>query len=220
MNPAHDKFGGSTWAASLTIAAAQTAYLKHCPAPSGRVPKGSALHTGVAENGTTTTCQDTALTQAQTDYWRNKLIKFTSGANNGLVRLVTAFNPATDTLTFAPDVPAAVANLDTFELYTAEHNWRIVVTGCVVSGHNTNAAASSVLLRNHATTTAVVLPFTIAPTNGQMAVADGNLWHPLIEDESLQLNVNTLTGQVSLSLKGLFLPASVREVADKYTMDA
>ena len=35
MNSSHNKFGGINWAASLTIAAAQTAFLKHCPPPSG-----------------------------------------------------------------------------------------------------------------------------------------------------------------------------------------
>lgn len=67
------------------------------------------LLSGTADSGTTTTMVDAALTQADADYWRGNLIEFTSGSIAGQVRLITGFNPATDTVTFTPAVTQAVS---------------------------------------------------------------------------------------------------------------
>lgn len=60
--------------------------------------------------GTTTTLVDTALTQADTDYWVGQWVKFLDGVAAGQVRLITGFNPATDTITFAPATTQAIAS--------------------------------------------------------------------------------------------------------------
>lgn len=64
--------------------------------------------TGTADSGTTTTMVDAALTQADTDYWKGSLIVFTSGTISGQARLITAFTPGSDTVTFSPATTQAV----------------------------------------------------------------------------------------------------------------
>lgn len=74
----------------------------------GRVPAHTGTAVGTADSGTTTTVVDAERTEADTDYWVGALLLFTSGTLIGQTRLVTAFNPATDTLTFAPATTVAV----------------------------------------------------------------------------------------------------------------
>lgn len=65
---------------------------------------------GNATSGSTTTVVDTInLTQADADYWKGSWIKFQATGIDGQVRLITGFNPATDTITFAPATTQAVA---------------------------------------------------------------------------------------------------------------
>lgn len=64
--------------------------------------------TGTADSGTTTTCVDAERTEADTDYWRNSLILFTSGSIAGQCRLISGFNAGTDTITFTPSTSQAV----------------------------------------------------------------------------------------------------------------
>ena len=61
----------------------------------------------IADSGTTTTLVDAVLTQAD-GYWNGALLIFRSGTNVGRTAIITDFDAATDTLTFAPAVPDAV----------------------------------------------------------------------------------------------------------------
>ena len=61
----------------------------------------------VADSGTTTTLVDAVLTQAD-GYWNGALLIFRTGTNVGRTAIITDFDAATDTLTFAPAVPDAV----------------------------------------------------------------------------------------------------------------
>ena len=73
------------------------------------------LKIGTADSGTTTTLVDAALTTGDGSYVPST-IGFGSGGsalNERLTRLITAFDAATDTLTFTPALPAAI----TTELY-------------------------------------------------------------------------------------------------------
>lgn len=63
---------------------------------------------GTADSGTTTTMVDAALTQADNDYWKGSTVVFTSGTISGQARLITGFNAASDTVTFAPPTTKAV----------------------------------------------------------------------------------------------------------------
>jgi hypothetical protein len=70
---------------------------------------------GTADSGTTTTMVDAARTEADTDYWKDMAILFTSGTISGQARLITAFNAATDTITFSPATTQAVGT-NTYEI--------------------------------------------------------------------------------------------------------
>jgi len=68
-----------------------------------------------ADGGDTTYLVDAALTQAD-DYWNDAYVLFTSGTNNGQVRQVTDFESATGKAAWSAELPAAVANGDTFTI--------------------------------------------------------------------------------------------------------
>lgn len=70
---------------------------------------------GTSDSGTTTTMVDAARTEADTDYWKGNFILFTSGNIAGQMRLITAFTPGTDTITFAPATTQAVGT-HTYEI--------------------------------------------------------------------------------------------------------
>lgn len=78
-------------------------------------PKIRATITGTADSGSTTTMVDNARTEADTDYWKGAVIRFTSGNIDGQTRIITGFVPASDTITFSPPVTQAVAT-QTYEL--------------------------------------------------------------------------------------------------------
>lgn len=61
---------------------------------------------GTADSGSTTTMVDAARTESTTDYWKGCLILF-SQINQ--CRLITGFNPSTDTITFAPATTQAIS---------------------------------------------------------------------------------------------------------------
>ena len=69
----------------------------------------SACASGTSDSGSTTTMVDAARTEADTDYFKDMVILFTSGTLTGQSRRITAFDPATDTVTFAPATTAAVS---------------------------------------------------------------------------------------------------------------
>lgn len=98
------------------------------------------LSGGVADaGGDATHLVDAALTQAD-DFWNGKKVRFTSGANNGLVRGITDFVAATDTITFAPAVAAAVGAGDTYEILDTDE--AIEILAIYLTGHNFQAAAT------------------------------------------------------------------------------
>jgi len=71
--------------------------------------------TGTADSGSTTTMVDAVRNEADNDYWKGGLIKFTSGTISGQTRSITGFTAATDTLTFEPATTQAVGT-NTYEL--------------------------------------------------------------------------------------------------------
>lgn len=129
------------------VADATTSKLRSASLESGF--GGSALRS--ADSGTTTTLVDAALTQADTDFWKGNLIIFRSGNLNGQVRKITAFDPATDTLTFAPATTQAVST-HTYEIVPAGavdvRQWNGAAVNDLVSGRvdsRTGAMATDVL---------------------------------------------------------------------------
>lgn len=67
---------------------------------------------GTADSGSTTTMVDAARTETDSDYWLNAEIYWKSGPNVGRSSRVTAFDPATDTFTFAALAQAVAAGHD------------------------------------------------------------------------------------------------------------
>ncbi|MGH2620937.1 MAG: hypothetical protein ACRDHG_10270, partial [Anaerolineales bacterium] len=97
-----------------------------------------------------------ARTEADTDYWKDLAILFTSGNISGQARLITAFNPATDTITFSPATTQAVTT-QTYEIIpnvaaagasaptaaeVADAVWDEAITGHLGAG-STGAALNS-----------------------------------------------------------------------------
>lgn len=68
----------------------------------------AALTIGTSDSGTTTTMVDAALTSAVTNFYAGMEIWFCSGTLDGWGGKITAFDPATDTITFTPAAPASV----------------------------------------------------------------------------------------------------------------
>ncbi len=99
-----------------------------------------AATTGTATGGTTTTLADTARTEA-TGIWVGYVFRQTAGSNIGLEAIVTA--SVSGTLTFAPELPFAVAASDTYALFKPLYvsNW--TVTG-VTDGTGCTAVVSDV----------------------------------------------------------------------------
>ena len=86
------------------------------------------LASGTADSGSTTTMVDAARTEADTDYWAGQIIVFTSGTLLGQARQITAFNAATDTITFAPATTVAVLT-HTYEIWPSDGSLRPTVVG-------------------------------------------------------------------------------------------
>lgn len=71
---------------------------------------------GTVDSATTTTMVDALLNQSQTDYWVGSLIYFRTGNCAGCIRRITAFTPASDTVTFDPALPATPAVNDNYAI--------------------------------------------------------------------------------------------------------
>jgi hypothetical protein len=103
----------------------------------GKVQAVDCTVDGTSDSGSTTTMVDAARTEADTDYWKGSFIKFTSGTISGQTRLITAFDPATDTITFAPAVTQAVGTQTYCILPAARadvHAWLGSVVNALISG--------------------------------------------------------------------------------------
>ncbi len=103
-----------------------------------------ALVSGTSDSGSTTTMVDAARTEADTDYWAGDIILFTSGVIAGQARVITAFDPATDTITFHPATTQAVST-QTYEILPGE---RAILAGIT----HTSARIPNVTLTDTVTT--------------------------------------------------------------------
>lgn len=67
------------------------------------------LASGTADSGSTTTMVDAARTEADDNYWKGRIILFTSGNIAGQCAIIMDFVAATDTFTFIPPTTQAVS---------------------------------------------------------------------------------------------------------------
>lgn len=108
------------------------------------VTKIRSVTSGTADSGSTTTMVDAARTETDIDYWKGCFILF-DGSLTGQCRLITGFNPTTDTITFAPATTAAVSTQG-YEILPAArvdlHSWLGSVVNSLISGRvDANAQA-------------------------------------------------------------------------------
>ena len=181
---------------------------------------GAAFFTGLtADAGSTATVlRDAARTEAD-DFWNGKVIRFTSGANSGLLRQVTDFISATDDFVLSSPVTAINAG-DTYDILPSSMSWRLVITGYHIVGMNTNAALTDIIFRHRINTANVVLDALMHATTGTCQLTNTDCWIPMLADESLEVLVSgALTGTVAWTFWGKMFPAST-PVAIKYDGDA
>jgi len=92
---------------------------------------------------------------------------------------------------------------------------RLVVTAIILNGTNTNAATTTVLLRD-TTGASVFFRGAMNPTTGSLNVNISGLWIPIVADRSIELAVTgAITGQVGVTLIGKTFPATT-PLAQKY----
>lgn len=115
------------------------------------IGKLRAVATGTADSGSTTTMVDAARTETGTDYWKGCIIVF-GNTLTGQSRLITGFNPTTDTITFAPATTVAVTTGHTYEILPAGradvHLWAGDVANALIAGRvdaNTQVIGSNVI---------------------------------------------------------------------------
>jgi hypothetical protein len=218
MNDSHDYLGNrNNWWSQGRVTATGSTDVKTVPAATATAAMVAA---GEADSGTATTLVDAALIEAD-DVWNGNVIKFTNGANNGLFRTITDFVDGTNTLTFAPAVPAAVGIGDTYDIVASVIQWRLVVTGYHIAGVNTGAAFAEVAFRHKISTANVLLNCFVPATNGDLIATNGRSWIPMEAGESLEAVVSgTLTaGAVAWNIWGKVFP-STTPLAMKYLGDA
>lgn len=138
------------------------------------VAKLRAVATGTADSGSTTTMVDTERVEAGTDYWKGCLIVFGSTLS-GQTRLITGFNPTTDTITFAPATTVAVSTGHPYEILPAGradlNSWLGSVANPLIAGRvdaNMQAIGSDVI------TAAAVAPGAI---DDDAVAADMDAYH-------------------------------------------
>lgn len=96
------------------------------------------LAAGTADSGSTTTMVDAARTEADADYWKGRLIVFTSGVIVGQCAIITDFNATTDTFTFAPALTQAVAT-QTYVILPGISVWDDTLAEHLAAGSTGNA---------------------------------------------------------------------------------
>ena len=104
-----------------------------------------ALATGTADSGSTTTMVDAARTEADNDYWKGRLICFTSGNVSGQCAHIEDFVASTDTFTFKPALTQAVATQN-YKIFADASVWDETLAEHLVSGttgNSLNSAASA-----------------------------------------------------------------------------
>lgn len=135
---------GSVAAGGITAASIATGAIDADALATDAVTEIRSLVSGTSDSGTTTTMVDAARTEADTDYWTGDIILFTSGTIANQARVITAFDPATDTLTFTPATTQAVAT-QTYEILAGA---RTVLAGIT----HTSARIPNVTLTDTVTT--------------------------------------------------------------------
>lgn len=131
------------------------------------------LASGTSDSGTTTTMVDAARTEADADYWdENHIIVFTSGTIAGQARVITGFDPATDTITFAP-ATTQVVGTQTYEIWPVAAALRPTVHGRTADITATGAVGIDLGNVENQGTTLALSATTIAAVSGAVGSVTG-----------------------------------------------
>lgn len=94
---------------------------------------------------------------------------------------------------------------------------RLALTWFTILGHNTNAAATTFVVRNKTTTANVFFGGSMLPVSGSIQTTSSGIFIAGAANETIELVVaGAITGQIDISCGGRFLPADYATV-DKYT---
>lgn len=93
-----------------------------------------AVAKGTADSGSTTTMVDAARTEADTDYWKDAMIVFTSGNLAGQARHIISFDASTDTITFVPATTQAVSTHD-YEIWPSGRKDIAMINGISIASN-------------------------------------------------------------------------------------
>jgi hypothetical protein len=96
------------------------------------------LASGTADSGSTTTMVDAARTEGDADYWKGRLILFTSGTIAGQCAIIEDFNGGTDTFTFKPALTQVVGT-QTYVILPGISVWDETLAEHLAAGTTGNA---------------------------------------------------------------------------------
>ncbi len=166
------------------------------------------LVNGTSDSGTTTTMVDSVRTEADTDYFKGDFILFTSGTITGQCRLITAFTPASDTMTFSPATTQAVAT-QTYEILPAARVDLELWLGSVVNALVSGAVDADVSAIQSAAITAASIA-TDAIGAAEFAADAANE----IADAILVRDIDNVEGTMALHTLGTALLKAVSRIRD------
>lgn len=116
------------------------------------------------------------------------------GADSWWSRVIVTATGAADIRT----IPAATA---------VGRTRRIVLQGWDITGHNTNAAATTFTIRNKTTNTIVFTGGSMGPTTGSVQKSASDACLAGAADEAIEINVEgAITGQIEVTCWGRILP--------------
>lgn len=152
---------GSVAAGGIDAAAIATGAIDADALASDAVTEIRSLATGTADaGGDTTNVVDSERTESD-DVWNGAWILFTSGAVANQTRLITDFDAASDTITFAPAATASIGAGITYEILPAGavdvQQWAEATVNALVSGRvdsSTGAMAADVVTSSALATSA------------------------------------------------------------------
>jgi len=177
------------------------------------------LASGTSDSGSTTTMVDAARTEADTDYWKGQILVFTSGNIAGQSRVITAFNAATDTITFAPATTQTV-DTQTYEIWPVGDFLRPTTSGNTLDVSTGGEAGldwaniGSPTTAQNLSATNIDVDQVVASVSGAVASVTGNVGGNVVGSvASVTGAVGSVTGNVGGNITGSV--ASVIGIAAK-----
>jgi hypothetical protein len=162
----------------------------------GQMVVSRRLAAGTADAGTTTTIVDSDRSEADVDFWKGmQIIVYKSGElPKGQVRLVTGFNPGTDTITFTPPLtfPAAFGTVYELIPWSAANVGQLEVGSIPVGAYQAGAITAAAV-------DAAVATKIRAVASGQ---AESGTTTTMVDNARTETNVDYWKGSVIVFVNG------------------